>query len=32
MANSWRFCPGETDENGEVKGMGRYLYNDCRGW
>ena len=29
MANGWRFCPGEVDENGEVKGIDRSLYNDC---
>jgi len=22
----------EFDENGEVKGMDKFLYNDCRGW
>ena len=32
MANGWRFCPGEFDENGEVKGIYKSLYNDCLGW
>ena len=32
MANGWRFCPGEVDENGEAKRMDKFLYNDCRGW
>ena len=32
MANGWRFWLGEVDENEEVKGMDRSLYNDCRGW
>ena len=32
MASCWRFCLGEVNENGEVKGMDRSLYNDCRGW
>ena len=31
MANGWRFCLGEVDENGVVKGMDRSSYNDCRG-
>ena len=32
MANGWRFFPGEFDENGEVKGIYKSLYNDCLGW
>ena len=32
MASGWRFFPREVDENGEVKGKDRSLYNDCRGW
>ena len=32
MANGWRFCLGEVDENEEVKGIYRSLYNDCLGW
>ena len=32
MVNGWKFCLGEVGENGEVRGMDKSLYNDCRGW
>ena len=32
MANGLRFFPREVDENGEVRGMDKSLYNDCRSW